>query len=177
MAVRLVALSVTLLDAEAGSISGLCELLRVAAPVDWPPLFFDEGARRWFRNQLLADPLVAPWLGYYVVADVAGVETLVGTAGYKGYPDADGRVEIGYAVVSAYHRMGIGSAVVRLLLEQAFDDPRVHRVVAETPEHFTASRRLLESSGFELVGQRDDPDDGPLLVYAVGQGASIYPVV
>jgi [ribosomal protein S5]-alanine N-acetyltransferase len=168
--VRLVTFSVGLLDAEAGSTTGLCAMLGVTAPNEWPPLFFDEGVRRWFRNQLLADPYVAPWLGHYVIAEVAGVETLVGTAGYKGYPDAEGRVEIGYAIVSAYQRMGIGSAMVGLMLRQAFDDPRVQRVVAETPEDFAASRRLLETTGFEMVGRRDDPDDGPLLVYAVERG-------
>lgn len=169
MAVRLVPFSVALLDAEAGSIAGLCAMLGVAEPVDWPPQFFDEGVRRWFRKQLLADPEVAAWLGHYVIAEVAGVETLAGTAGYKGYPDADGRVEIGYAVVAAYQRTGIGSATVAQLLRQAFDDARVRRVVAETPESFTGSRRLLEASGFDLVGHRDDPDDGPLLVYAVAR--------
>ena len=169
MTVRLVAFSVDLLDAEARAIGELCALLGVAEPIDWPLPFSDAGVRRWFRRQLLADPGLAPWLGHYVIGDVAGLATLGGTAGFKGCPDTHGSVEIGYALVPGYHRKGLGSAMLQSLLAQAFADHRVRRVKAETPETFGASRGLLEKHGFQTIGHRDDSDDGALVVYALAR--------
>ena len=167
MATRLLPFSVALLDAEAVSVGALCQQMGVAAPVDWPPPFGDSGVRNWFRKQLAADPSLAPWLGHYVVHTRNGDETLVGTAGYKGPPDHDGMVEIGYSIVPAYHRTGIGSAAVGLLLVQAFGDRRVSRVTAETPLTATASRALLAKMGFATVGTRTDPEDGELALYRI----------
>jgi ribosomal-protein-alanine N-acetyltransferase len=169
MHTRLVVFSVAALDAEERSPQALCSLLAVAMPVDWPPPFSDAGVRNWFREKLRADPDLAPWLGYYVVCRIDGRETLVGTAGYKGPPDTDGVVEIGYALVSAYHGLGIGTAMVTLLITQAFADARVHRVTAETPVSSSSSRGLLEKCGFQQVGARVDTEDGELAVYALGR--------
>ena len=168
-AVRLIAFSVPALDAEDRTAAALCEVLGVAAPPEWPPLFNDAGVRRWFREQLVANPAAADWLGYYIVADIGGAETLVGTGGYKGPPDGEATVEIGYSIIVPYHRRGIGSATVGQLVERAFADPLVTRVTAETPVTFTASRGLLEKCGFGLAGQRTDPEDGELALYSIGR--------
>ncbi len=167
MQARLVAFSVAALDAEERSAEALCAHLKVVQPVNWPPPFNEDAVRNWFRDQLRADPSLAPWLGHYVVCAMDGRETLVGTAGYKGPPDASGVVEIGYSIVPAYHRMGIGTAMVAVLVGQAFADARVKRVTAETPVTFTASRGLLEKCGFGFVGNRVDPEDGELALYAL----------
>jgi RimJ/RimL family protein N-acetyltransferase len=165
--VRLVQFSVGALEEEARSIDDLCSMLLVAAPVSWPPPFSDDAVRDWFLRQLRDNPDKGRWLGAYVIAAVDGVETLVGTAGYKGPPDATGTVEIGYSVVEAHHRRGIGTEVVRELVSRAFGDARVLRVTAETPLSFEASRGLLEKSGFRLAGQRTDPEEGELALYEI----------
>ena len=165
MTTRLEVFSIESLDAEERSEAAISALLGVAPPAHWPPPFNDAAVRRWFRGQLQADPLLAPWLGYYIVSAVAGRDTLVGMAGFKGPPDAAGTVEIGYSLVDAYHRRGIGSAAVGLLVQKAFADPRVRLVRAETPEDFSGSRGLLEKCGFALAGRRSDPEDGALVVY------------
>lgn len=167
MQTRLIAFSVAALDAEERSTEALCAHLEVAPPVSWPPPFNEDAVRNWFRDQLRADPSLAPWLGHYVVATIDGYETLVGTAGYKGPPDASGMVEIGYSVVPAYHRMGIGTAMVSALIRQAFADARVKRVMAESPVTFTASCGLLQKCGFAFAGTRVDPEDGELALYTL----------
>jgi RimJ/RimL family protein N-acetyltransferase len=166
-ATRLVQFSVASLDTQAKSIDALCALMAVEPPPDWPPEFFDAAVLDWFRSQLLADPALAPWLGHYIVHECDGRDTLVGTAGYKGPPDADGAVEIGYAILGAYHRRGIGIAAVAILLAQAFADTRVRLVVAETPVENLASRGLLQKAGLRCVGTRSDPEDGELAVYQI----------
>ena len=166
---RLVTFSVAALDAEESSVDALCALLGVAQPVEWPPPFSDSGVLDWFRQQLLADQALAPWLGYYIVSRIDDQDTLVGTAGYKGPPDLRGVVEIGYSIVPAYHGMGIGTAAVEMLVVQALADIRVQRVTAETPLDFLASRRLLQKCGFQQVGQRIDREDGELALYEIGR--------
>ena len=167
MTTRLVVFSVPALDAEASSVGALCDALGVAKPVDWPPPFGDAGVRNWFRRLLLANPAGAPWFGHYIVSEINGQETLVGTAGFKGPPDPSGMVEIGYSIVPAYHRMGIGRAAVEALVTQAFADSRVRRVTAETPTELLASRGLLTKCGFQLMGTRVDPEDGELALYEI----------
>jgi len=166
-AVRLQAFSVSALDAEDRSAAALSAVLGVAEPAAWPPLYDDAGVRGWFRKQLLTKPDMAQWFGYYVVAEIDGADTVVGTAGYKGPPDGDGKVEIGYSIVSAYHRRGIGTGAVGQLLERAFAAPGVHSVTAETPFEAIPSRRLLERCGFTLTGGRSDPEEGELALYSV----------
>lgn len=165
--VRLVEMSISALDAEDGSVGELAALLDVAVPSGWPPLYHDAGVRAWFRARLLADPDAAGWLGYYVIATLDGVPTLVGSAGYKGPPDAAGMVEVGYSIVEAYRRQGIAFAALRQLVDRAFADARVRTVTAETPVTFAASRSLLERSGFALTGKRIDPEEGELALYGI----------
>ena len=164
---RLVPISLETLDAEDYSGSALAHLLGVGAPTDWPAPFNDADSRKWMRGRLGDDAVDGRWLSYYVVADVGDGETLVGNCGFKGPPDPNGAVEVGYSIVPDYHRKGIGTAALRALVEVAFDDERVGRVTAETPVSFVASRRLLEKCGFAAVSERTDPEDGDLVVYAV----------
>lgn len=154
-----------LLSAEDVSAAALSKALGVAEPASWPPRFNDADTRRWFREKLETDPSVSGWLGVYVIAEIDGQATLAGAAGYKGPPDADGTVEIGYSIVDAYQRRGIATEAVVQLVSRAFADRRVVTVKAETPLTFTASRGLLEKCGFVLTGTRTDPDDGDLAIY------------
>lgn len=171
MGISLVAFSLPALAAEEQSATELCAVLGVSPPVDWPPLFNDRETRAWFRQQLEADPNVSGWQGYYVVASIDGVDTLVGSAGYKGPPDAQGMVEVGYSIIWGYHRRGIATAAVGMLIERAFADQRVASVTAETPVHFAGSRALLEKCGFVHVGNRTDPEEGDLVLYAIARSA------
>jgi ribosomal-protein-alanine N-acetyltransferase len=154
-----------LLTTESVSAAALCGRLGVAAPPDWPPSFHDADSRGWFLRKLEADPNVVGWLGFYVIAEIGGRPTLAGSAGFKGPPDADGMVEIGYSIVPSLQRRGIATEAVIQLVSRAFADPRVVTVRAETPLTFTASRGLLEKCSFVLTGTRTDPEDGELALY------------
>lgn len=164
---RLVGYQLPLLELESASVGALCSALRVAPPPSWPPPLFDAGALAWFIAQLRADPSLAPWLGNYVVADIEGVETLVGSAGFKGRPDPQGNVEIGYSIVAAFQRRGLGRQAVGLLLERARSEREVRCVRAETLRDAVASRGLLAACGFTYTGERFDADDGALALYSL----------
>jgi len=165
--VRLVQSTLPLLDVEGRSGADLAADLGVAPPVDWPPPYNDAGTRAWMRERLLANPADAPWMSYYILAEVDGRETLVGSCGFKGGPDAAGMVEVGYSVVPAYHRRGIGSTALTELIRLGFDDARVNRIVAETLPDLAGSRGLLARCGFTVVDTRHEDGLGEVLTYAL----------
>lgn len=85
-----------------------------------------------------------------------GGREVVGVAGFKGPPDGEGQVEIGYAVVPTYHRRGLASEAVEALVAYAADTDEVTRVVAHTLPHLTPSMGVLEKTGFVLDDAFDD---------------------
>lgn len=167
--VRLVQSTLPLLDAEERSGAALAAQIGVAEPVDWPPEYNDASTRAWMRDRLLANPADAGWMSYYILADIDGRETLAGTCGFKGGPDETGSVEVGYSIVDAYQRRGIGFAALTELIRLGFSDPRVRRITAETlpsPE-LAGSRAVLEKGGFKVVGSRQEEGLGEVLSYAL----------
>lgn len=86
-----------------------------------------------------------------------GRPILVGTAGYKGPPSADGTVELGYGIVSEYQRRGFASEATRGMVARAFRFPSVRRVIAETLPELTPSIGVLQKCGFRLIGEGSEP--------------------
>jgi RimJ/RimL family protein N-acetyltransferase len=162
--VRLTPTTIDRLNSEDISGEALAGALGVAPPASWPPLCNDAATREWMRRQQLADAENLGWLGWYIIATLDGLPTLAGTAGYKGRPDANGEVEIGYSVVPEYHRRGIASAAVRLLCDRAFA-AGVKAVLAETLPEGKPSQGVLGKAGFGKFATRIDPDEGEVWRY------------
>ena len=158
-AISIIAVSFASLDAEDAGGAELAKLLGVKPPPSWPPQYNGPETRDWMRDLLRQHPHEPGFASWYLIAD----GELVGTLGYKGPPDANGSVEIGYAVVDERHRRGHASAGVALLVAQAFADPRVRMVAAETLPDGLASQGVLLKAGFVPAGSRIDADDGQVL--------------
>jgi len=161
--VSIIAATVALLDLEEQSGGALAAALGVAPPTSWPPLYNGPETRAWMRKVLAEHPDEPGFGSWYVI----GGGQLVGSAGYKGPPDEAGTVEIGYAIIEAAQRRGYASGAVNLLLARAFRDPRVVAVRAETLPELVGSQAVLKRCGFSPVGQRHDPEDGEILLYAI----------
>lgn len=91
--------------------------------------------------------------------------TAFGSGGYAGPPE-NRRVELGYEVVPDFHGRGLGAASARALVAQAFASGKVDRVGAHTLASASPSTGVLSSLGFELLGDREDPAEGTLWVWA-----------
>jgi ribosomal-protein-alanine N-acetyltransferase len=89
--------------------------------------------------------------GWLVVAD----GQVVGDCGWRGGPDADGDVEIGYGLAPSARGQGLGTEAVGILVAWAEQQPGVRRVVARVQAGNTASLRLLHRLGF--VEHPDSP--------------------
>ena len=79
---------------------------------------------------------------------------VVGEAGWKGGPDADGEAEIGYGLAAPWRGQGLGTEMVALLTGWVVAQPGVRVVTAMVRPGNVASRRALERAGFAA-------DDGP----------------
>ena len=165
--ISLIATEFSHLDAEDNSAEVLCALLNVSTPPSWPPEYNGPETRAWLRNLMTADASSAGWLGYYVIAKVDGKPMLAGTAGFKGKPDENGEVEIGYSIVPELHRKGIATAAIKLLTGHAFANPDLRRVKAETLPRLIPSIGVLVKCGFMQSGEGFDPEEGKTLHFAL----------
>jgi ribosomal-protein-alanine N-acetyltransferase len=158
--VRLIDLPLPVLESlAAGDAAAAGEALGLEIPADFTPR---EGFWASFATKLRAAPSSAGWHVYAVARD----DVIVGDAGFKGPPDADGAVEIGCAILPEHRRNGYALAAARLLLERAAGAPAARLVRAEVVESNAASVAVLAKAGFQLDGERIDPDEGRLFLYS-----------
>lgn len=151
-------------DLAAEDVSGaaLAARLGVHPPPDWPPENNGPEVRAWFRSGMTAHPDRSGWWCWYVVAHAVELDVLVGSAGFKGPPDATGVAEIGYAILAPFRGHGYAGAAVTLLTDAAFADPAVTAIIAHTAPTGEASHSVLRRAGFTRDGEAIDPDDGPV---------------
>ncbi len=101
-----------------------------------------------------------PWRHGFFVTHKAD-RCVIGSAGYKGAPDADGMVEIAYGVVPGYEGKGYATEAAAALVTYAFGQG-VRLVRAHTLPVPNASTHVLKKCGFQFVGDVVDPEDGPV---------------
>jgi RimJ/RimL family protein N-acetyltransferase len=151
------------LRAELESAAALASALGCVVPSSWPPEFYDVDAVRYSLNWLLKHPNEAEWGFYYFLErESSGARpTLVGAGGFKGPPEADGIVELGYSIVPERRRRGYATEATRAMLAFAFASARVKTVIGQTLPSLVASIGVLEKAGFALTGAGDDPHAPP----------------
>ena len=76
---------------------------------------------------------------------------LIGSCGFTWHRDAN-MAEVGYELASPFWRQGIMSEALDAILHYGFERRGIEVVVAEIMLNNTASRRLLETLGFQSQG-------------------------
>jgi RimJ/RimL family protein N-acetyltransferase len=89
---------------------------------------------------------------------------VVGMIGHKTTP-LDGTIEIGYGIAASRRGRGYATQAVAAVLLAARRNPDLRAVLAETLEDNLASQRVLIKNAFERSGGREDPADGPLVLW------------
>jgi len=79
----------------------------------------------------------------------------VGGIGFKGPPNGDGEVELGYGFDPPYQNQGLATEAVAALTAWAFTQPGVYLVIAETNYTNVASARVLQKAGFLLYASKN----------------------
>jgi RimJ/RimL family protein N-acetyltransferase len=148
-------------------------LLHAPLPESWPGRALIERAFVASLEAIRENPEKRLW-GDRVMIARGDRRIVVGSVVFHGAPDDDGNCEIAYGVEQASQRQGYATEAVRVSVEWALAQPGVRAVRATTPPWHTASRRVLEKVGMQIIGTRDHELLGELLGY---ERPSMRPVV
>lgn len=157
---RLILISATieLIRAELEDRARTPVLLGADVPANWPPPLNDENSMRWMADYLTANPDPGLWTMWYFLLRRDGTRPLaIGNGGFTGAPGTDGTCEVGYSVMESHQRNGYAPEATRALIDRAFADARVQRVIAHTLPDLIPSIRVLEKCGFVFVGEGAEP--------------------
>jgi len=154
---RLVAATSAIERAAASGAPRLARALAAEVPPQWPPPLAADVLGYW-AERLDRDPELSGWTSWYwLLAEPERRELLIGYGGFKGAPDDDGTVEVGYGVLAPFQRRGIATEAVGALVAWALAHEQVERVIAHTLPELKPSQRVLEKLGFRRMGAGAEP--------------------
>jgi ribosomal-protein-alanine N-acetyltransferase len=148
---RLVAGTKVLATAEIGDRVKFAELLGVLVPETWPPDNLRD-VLGYIYGLYKEHPEWEGWLSWYAVRIDNDYPILCGSIGFKGPPDKQGIVEIGYSVLPEFQGQGLATEMVAAIVQWAKHQPWVRRIEAETNIDNKASIRVLEKNNFVCAG-------------------------
>jgi len=122
-------------------------------PDGWPTPDLREFLPEYI-HKLQADSSMMGW-GIWIMIR-ASDPVVIGDIGFKGKPDSQGMVDIGYGVLSHFQQQGYATEAAETLVEWALAQPDVRRVIAECLPHNLASIRVLEKIGMHRTGHTQD---------------------
>jgi RimJ/RimL family protein N-acetyltransferase len=131
----------------------------------------------WYRDDYDAHAASA-WIADALAKAAAGTavqfailttdDKLVGVIGLEDIDEESGRAMIGYWLSTRVAGRGIGRNAVKLAVAWARTRPEINVIWAVVADANLASRRVLESNQFHLVGTRDADEGGDTaLLYEV----------
>ncbi len=150
---RLIAATAETVNAEMNDHNRLSRLLRADVPKNWPP-DLTEDVLAFTARKLKANPADTGWYSWYMVLAKESPENpvVIGVCSFKGRPKRDGVAEIGYSVLHQHRKKGYTTEAVGRLLQWAFDQGEVRKIIAETYPDLLASVRVMEKNGFLFSG-------------------------
>lgn len=101
-------------------------------------------------DEMKRNPGREEWASDWRICSFDG--TIVGGIGFKGVPDKDGQVEIGYGIEPEYQNIGYATEAVKAMLEWALSESDVLCVQAQTESGNEKSKRVLKKNGFIEAG-------------------------
>ncbi|MBC9910766.1 GNAT family N-acetyltransferase [Chitinophaga varians] len=128
-------------------------LLNASIPPEWPQAELKELLPHLIEL-LQHDPKSFPWLLWAIVS--AADNTVMGDIGFKGRPDENGMVEIGYSLLPAHRNQGYMREAAAALITWAFQQPFVKSIEAECEVDNIASGKVLQRLGMRQTGMQDN---------------------
>ncbi|MDZ4620622.1 GNAT family N-acetyltransferase [Bacillus cereus] len=95
------------------------------------------------------DATLLPWGAWYVLRKED--DSVLGDIGFKGKPNEDQTVEIGYGFIEKYWNQGYATEAVKELIDWAFKTGEVETIIAETLLDNYSSIRVLEKLHMKRV--------------------------
>ena len=173
------AVAIVQLDAETLAALADGDLARAGAtsPVPLTEWLASEECRSTWRiraAQVVDTPDDAAWVTGVLWDDERG--RAVGKAGFHAAPDADGMVEVGYAVDPADRRRGYARAALEAMIARARAHPAVRTLRATVSPDNAASLGLIGQYPFAENGEQWDEEDGLEIIYELEVGSEALSV-
>lgn len=100
-------------------------------------------------EHLMKDPTLLYWGSWIVVRK--SDDSVIGDIGFKGKPDENKVVEVGYGFLENYWNNGYATEAMGALIQWAFNTSKVEKVKAQTKHDNYGSIRVLEKMGMQKV--------------------------
>ena len=151
---------IILLPASASSIKAemisnhdLAKAISAEVTNNWPPEELKD-AIPFFLSSIEKNSDNAPWLYRYCLLkqNENDKPVLVGSIGFLGQPDKDGKVETGYSVLPQFEGRGYATEMLKGILDWAIKNG-AKKIIARTDTNNLKSQRVLEKAGFHFVGE------------------------
>ena len=147
-----------LLRAVIESDEALGELLGVSVAEGWTE--FGKAPFEYMLNVLTSDENQDGWVNYFPI--LKSGNQLIGSGGFKGGPNEEGWVEIGYEIAPAFRNQGLATEFAMSLIDIALEHPGVTGICAHTLAEENASCAVLRKCSFEKVSELIDEEDGAI---------------
>lgn len=96
------------------------------------------------------------WYTYWLLA-IRSLRFGAGLVGFKGFPDQNGEVEIGYGIDPDCQRKGYMTEAVQAMITWAFEEPSCYFITARKVKKWNlASQRILFKVGMRIYEESDD---------------------
>jgi predicted acetyltransferase len=105
--------------------------------------------------KMKSEPEQAVFSTYFLIVEKDHHEIL-GTIGYKGAPDEDGTIEVGYGIRPGFREKGYMTDALKAFTEFGLTLPGVKKIVACTSKDNAASIRVLEKTGYKRIYTAQD---------------------
>ena len=81
--------------------------------------------------------------------------SIVGDGGFKGNPDEEGNIDLGYAIIESQRQMGLAYEAASALLNWGLSQAGVNAVTADCLQDNVPSVKILSKLGMEEVKRED----------------------
>ena len=106
-----------------------------------------------YLDNLKEDPELLGWGAWFVT--LADNNQVIGDIGFKGKPDKQGIVEVGFGIIPEMHNKGIATESVRAIIGWALSSIKVKKIVAECLIDNIPSIKVLEKLGMTRTGMEN----------------------
>ena len=141
----------------------LGQLLDVETPTAWTTFADMADALPFFYESFKENGNY--WGSFFIIHKAD--KRLLGTCGFKGAPNEDGMVEIGYEIDAHYRLQGLATETAQGLIDFALQHEEVKEIIAHTLAHENPSVSVLKKLGFQFVEALIDPEDGDIWKWAL----------
>jgi ribosomal-protein-alanine N-acetyltransferase len=107
-----------------------------------------------YLQELKEDSSLLGWGVWFVIDNVNN--TVIGDIGFKGKPDSENNVEIGYGIVPSVQDKGYATEAVRKIIQWAFSYENVNKVAAECLNDNVPSIKVLEKLQMKRIGSENN---------------------